>query len=210
MIILDVLDYVKKCVEKHVENTQKKDGNLIVYVDCKTNKRYGFVQIEGIIYIPNTQDIPFNGVFMRSPDVVDGWETFSEVGVEINFVKKIIVRQPGKVGLYFYIDNEVLDDSVNLEGSEVYGDCKIGKSSHVDVWDERYEKIYKKPYDYYPRGRVVYKYKEAKFIVYKDKCIGERGLSQILKAFDIQHNKNVAIETDEHYVCKTCNTDYFE
>lgn len=70
-----------------------------------------------------------------------------------------------KKGLYFYVNGKLLTDLTDLEHAELYGDCKIGRSSHYEIWDDQYEKIYRKPYDYYPRGRVVYKYLENKYII---------------------------------------------
>jgi hypothetical protein len=207
---MDVIDYIRKCVDKHIEMTLDNNSELTVYVARANIERYWFVQIGPIIYIPNSQDIPFNGVFVRTSDLVEGWESFNEIGIEIPFVNKIVVRRRGKVGLYFYVNKLVLADLVDLEDAEIYGDCKIGINSHLDVWDKKYEGIYNKPYDYYPRGRVVYRFKENKFIVYADQCIGDKGIAEVLRVFDIE-NQNFSIDqTDEHYVCKSCNQSYFE
>lgn len=114
------------------------------------------------------------------------------------------------VGLYFYAYGNLLIDAVDLDNAELYGECKIGGSSHYDVWSEKYENMYKKPYDYFPRGRVVYKVKEDKFIVYADKCIAENGIKNIITTFGLA-NSNVDLDrTDAHYVCKKCNKYYLE
>ena len=115
-----------------------------------------------------------------------------------------------KVGLFFYVNGKLLTDLIEVGHSELYGDFKIGKSSHYDIWYEKYYKLYSKPYDYFPRGRVVYKYKENKYILYSDKCIDEIGIKDILKNFYIE-NENVKVDrTDIHYVCKRCNKNYCE
>jgi hypothetical protein len=114
------------------------------------------------------------------------------------------------VGLFFYVNGRLLTDLVDIDHAELYGECKIGKTSHLEIWDERYYKIYNKPYDYFPRGRVVFKFNEAKFVLYADKCIEENGITKILEIFDIE-NENITIDkTDIHYVCKKCNKDYCE
>jgi len=114
-----------------------------------------------------------------------------------------------KVGLFFYVNGEVFTDSVDIERAEVYGDFRIGDSSHYKIWDKKYDKIYNKPYDYYPRGRVVFKFKENKYILYIDKCISKKGIQEIIETFGIE-NENVEIGTDTHYVCKKCNKHYLE
>ncbi|WP_186429713.1 hypothetical protein [Clostridium sp. BSD9I1] len=92
---MELIDYVIKCVDNYVEVTQGQNRNLRVFIDCSKDLGYGFVQIGGIIYIPNSNDAPFNGVFMRSSDLVDGWEEFDEAGLVIPFVKEIVVRRKG-------------------------------------------------------------------------------------------------------------------
>lgn len=114
-----------------------------------------------------------------------------------------------KVGLFFYVNNKVLADSIDIDTAQTYGDFLIGFTSHYDIWSKLYEKEYNRPYDFFPRGRVVYNVKDKKYILYADKCIPKSGLVKIIKAFEIE-NENVGIETDEHYVCKKCNKYYFE
>lgn len=116
----------------------------------------------------------------------------------------------GEVGLFFYINGTLLKESNPISEAETYGDFKVGKRSHYDVWDEKYYNKYQRPYDYYPRGRVAYNFKENKYILYADKCIAEKGIREIMRAFDIE-SVNIEIDrTDSHYVCKRCNKDFFE
>lgn len=116
----------------------------------------------------------------------------------------------GNVGLFFYVNGKLLTDLIDIDHAEFYGDFKIGNSSHYEIWDKKYYDMYNKPYDYFPRGRVVYKYKENKYILYADKCIEKSGIIEIIKAFHIEDD-NVEIDrTDIHYVCKKCNRNYYE
>lgn len=63
----------------------------------------------------------------------------------------------GKVGLLFCANGEILTDLIDVDHAELYGDFKIGKSSHYEIWKQKYYKIYNNPYDFFPRGRVVFK-----------------------------------------------------
>jgi hypothetical protein len=205
---MKLIDYINKCVDNYVEMTPGGDRNLRILVDCSKKIGYGFVQIGGAVYIPNSKYSTFDGIFMRSSDLVDGWEEFDDTGLEIPFVKEIAVKRKARVGLFFYVNEELLPDLIDIGHAELLGDCKICKSSHYEVWNEKYDKIYNKPYDYYLRGRVVYKYKENKYILYADKCIEEKGIKKIIDTFGLE-TENVEIErTDSHYVCKNCNIDY--
>lgn len=120
------------------------------------------------------------------------------------------MKRKGKVGPFFYVNQVVVAQDLDLNNAEIYGDFRISPVSHLEMWDKKYEGIYRKPYDYYPRGRVVYRYEEGIFIVYADRCIDEKGISEVLKTYDIEDLNYRVERTDEHYVCKTCNDDYFE
>lgn len=113
-----------------------------------------------------------------------------------------------RVGLFFYVNENLLLDFVEIDKAIEYGDCLIGATSHYDIWENQYFYKLHRSYDYYPRGRVVYNKKENLYIIYADKCIDEKGIMLILLAFEIE-NENVRIDrTDEHYVCSKCNKEY--
>lgn len=114
------------------------------------------------------------------------------------------------VGLFFYVNDTLLKESNPISEAETYGDFMIGKRSHYDVWDEKYYEKYRRPYDYYPRGRVAFNFIANKYVLYADKCIDEKGIKEIMGAFNIE-SVNIEIDrTDSHYVCKKCNKDYNE
>lgn len=59
------------------------------------------------------------------------------------------------MGIFYYIDGKIINETVELNYAENYGDFKIYKGSHFDMWRKVLEKKTNKPYDYFPRGRVV-------------------------------------------------------
>lgn len=110
------------------------------------------------------------------------------------------------IGLFFYVDEQFVFSGCTLTEAESYGDFLIYPESHFDVWDgyidlNRFGSI---PYDFYPRGRIVYRKSDDTFIIYYDKCIENR-LYVIAKEYE---GYNVIYERDEHYCCHTCNPDY--
>ena len=113
-----------------------------------------------------------------------------------------------RVGPYFFVNGKPLVSSIDIENAELYGDFKISNASHYHVWYKNYYSLYGEEYDYYPRGRVVYKYKENKYILYADKCIDEAGIKSILAAFDLEQEEVIVDRTDLHYVCSRCNRYY--
>jgi hypothetical protein len=42
----------------------------------------------------------------------------------------------GKVGLFFYVNGKLLTDLTDIENAEIYGESKIGSSSHYGIWDD--------------------------------------------------------------------------
>jgi len=110
------------------------------------------------------------------------------------------------VGLYFYVNGIFAFAGCLLAEAENYGDFLIYSESHYDIWG-RLPELNRNgiiPYDYYPRGRIVYRKTDDLFIIYYDRCI-EKHLGEIFKDYE---RVNVKYELDEHYCCHKCNQDY--
>ena len=115
------------------------------------------------------------------------------------------------VGLFFYIDGAFKIHGCSLEQGENYGDFVVYPYSHMKLWDKYHAKEHKVDFDYYPRGRVVYRKTDDTYIVYYDRCVEEvikARIEERLKAGTENTGKKVIYETDEHYQCHKCNRDY--
>lgn len=108
------------------------------------------------------------------------------------------------VGLFFYVEGNFLFHGCKLNGAETYGDFLVYPESHMDVWDKEYWGTYGVDFDYYPRGRIVYRKTDDTFMIYYDRCIGE----EIQKLVDRYDGVRVLLDYDEHYQCHICNLDY--
>lgn len=113
----------------------------------------------------------------------------------------MIEKNQMQVGLFFFVNGEFLFSGCTLQNAEKYGDFLVYPKSHFEVWDT-YD--FKVDYDYYPRGRIVYRKSDDTFIIYYDKCV-ESELNRISREYE---QFNVRFELDEHYVCHKCNKDY--
>ena len=109
-----------------------------------------------------------------------------------------------QVGLFFFVGGKFLFHGCSFENAENYGDFLIYPNGHYDVWEDKYFNKYKVDYDYYPRGRVVYRKSDKRFIVYYDKCIE----MQIFELLDNYEDYDVELSYDEHYKCFECNEGY--
>ncbi len=104
------------------------------------------------------------------------------------------------VGIFFVADGELLLHTCPLEYGERYGNFVNFKDSHMSVWDKSYRQKYKVDFDYYPRGRIVYRKTDDTFLIYKDKCIGDLFDKTLIAAC----KGRCIFEQDEHYSCHKC------
>lgn len=119
-------------------------------------------------------------------------------------------EREGKVGIFFVVNKKILYEFIDIKNAEVYGEFKVYNGSHYEVWSEKYETIYKKSFDYFPRGRVVYNFEIDTYILYADKCINENVLEDIMDSFGLKNKKVRIDKTDMHYVCSKCNKDFLD
>ena len=123
--------------------------------------------------------------------------------------KTIILRNRGdKVGvcLVFFIDKCLKVHMCQLHEAEDSGLFLNYPYSHMQIWDKHYAEQYPEiDFDYYPRGRVIYRQEDDTYLIYYDKCIGE-GIETIVSLYK---GKKVLLSLDEHYKCANCNTEYY-
>ena len=103
--------------------------------------------------------------------------------------------------LFFCVNGKLLFHVCSLEDAEPYGMFSNFPHSHYDIWNDSYEQKYGDEYDYYPRGRVVYRSSDNTYLINYDKCM-ELCIDLIT---DKYVGKKVEIGYDEHYQCHTCN-----
>ena len=108
------------------------------------------------------------------------------------------------VGLFFVVNGRLLLHKCDLKSAEQNNDFANYPKSHLDVWDKYYFNKYKKDFDFYPRGRIIYRKADNTFLIYKDSCI----TNEIKPILDDLKDKKVIAELDEHYQCYNCNDNY--
>jgi len=117
-----------------------------------------------------------------------------------------------KVGIYFVVKGHILNESVELEQAEPYGEA-LQYGGHNDFHEalcpkSPVEHLFKKmPYDYFPRGRVVSFPAHNTFRVYFDSCLSEAEIKNVIESFALGQ-QSVELERDEHYQCAKCNRHY--
>ena len=83
------------------------------------------------------------------------------------------MNQNNQIGpsLFFCVNGKLLFHYTNLEHSEKYGDFYNYPYSHFQIWMKYYEEKYKVDFDFYPRGRVVYRITDDTYLIYFDPCM---------------------------------------
>ena len=108
------------------------------------------------------------------------------------------------VCLFFCVNGIFLVHGCSLEKAEPYGDYLIYPQSHFDIWEQHYALNYSVDFDYYPRGRVVYRKSDGTFQIYYDAC-----LESVIREWAAAHySAPVRFARDEHYQCHSCNAGY--
>ena len=106
--------------------------------------------------------------------------------------------------LFFVADGKLLFYTCSVEQGETGGDFVNYPYSHDAVWAAKHFAAYQVDYDYYPRGRVVYRKSDDTYLVYHDVCIAD--VAQRISA--LYRGKSTCLQLDEHYQCHSCNPHY--
>lgn len=113
-----------------------------------------------------------------------------------------------QVGLFFFINNDFAFVGCDISQADNYGDFLVYDESHFDVWERLSDQALingmRVDYDYYPRGRVVYRKTDNTFVIYYDKCL-EHEIEKLVQNYE---GYECILELDEHYCCHSCNPDY--
>jgi hypothetical protein len=83
------------------------------------------------------------------------------------------------VGLFFYVEDEIVMLSTPMSEGENDGDFINDPRGHSDCWealavDPKHSAVRKngdKSYDFFPRGRCLYRAKDDRYMLYVDRCL---------------------------------------
>ncbi|SFI85944.1 hypothetical protein SAMN04487775_10781 [Treponema bryantii] len=113
------------------------------------------------------------------------------------------------VGIWwFYYDDILFVDPIEVEKGHTYGDCIIGLSDHADFWDKlaaegklsELPQPLRSEYFYIPRGRVVFHKDTGRFTILHG-VLKKRELNKIRKYFCLKRELT-DFDTDFHYKLK--------
>jgi len=120
------------------------------------------------------------------------------------------------VGIFWFIKEAghelLLADGTPLDLAERYGECLTHPTGHAEFWEALGRRgpralaargLPKAPawreYEEFPRGRVVFKVGEARFVIYADRRIqGSEFIERVVSEFSISEGR-YSVESDSHY-----------
>lgn len=108
------------------------------------------------------------------------------------------------VGLFYVINGRLFLHRCGLPEAQKNGDLLIYPYSHMQVWDNFYNKPYGVEYDFFPRGRIDYSTAEQAFYICHDRCIQPLP-GRLEQDFSGERARFVV---DEHYRCHGCSAGY--
>jgi len=110
-----------------------------------------------------------------------------------------------EIGLFFFVKGRFLFHGCPLSRAEPYGDFLVYPRSHDALWERCYHHRYGVDFDFYPRGRVVYRVSDSTFLIYHDPC-----LAQPIRLLARHYTgQRVLLLLDGHYQCHRCNPNYY-
>lgn len=105
-----------------------------------------------------------------------------------------------KTGVFWVIDDELIAIPFD-KFKYVEGIAKSGETyNHEKLWELVKPKNCNKPYNYYPRGRVVNGAK-GKTIIYMNSNIKSEFIHAISSAFEIEKEPTIKYDYSQHYEC---------
>ena len=102
-------------------------------------------------------------------------------------------------GIFWIIDDSLVGFAFK-EGAE-HGVAKSGVTfNHKAYWNWAKPAHSKKPYNYYPRGRVDYT-NQGKPIIFMNPHVDEIFVSEIIEYFELEEKPIIKYDCSEHYKC---------
>lgn len=114
---------------------------------------------------------------------------------------KITEAKDESQGIFWLIDNKIYAFPFVNDSNYINGIAKSGNTyNHKLLWNDVRPRGCNKPFDYYPRGRVVIS-KNGKITVYMNPNISDEYIKDIKTAFGLRSEPIINYDYSDHYKC---------
>lgn len=118
-----------------------------------------------------------------------------------------------QIGIYWRVGTELVFKGVPLDRVTSHNGFRDSDDNHHSYWErwtamQRVDLI-SHSYDHFPRGRIVYREVDEKFIIYGDRCLigNKRFIHRLQQMFGLPASQ-CEVLNDAHYQCHRCNPDF--
>ena len=170
-----------------------------VDVQSHGEKGYTYYQLKDI-EMANDADEAFMIWDGKSRGTAFNIQKMKELGKNVEAYIPVNKHSADITGVFWVAEGELLafpfDKNRFLEAI-----AQSGRTyNHKKLWQLVKPKGCNKPFDYYPRGRVVISNK-GEIIIYMNPNISEKYVPEIMEAFNLQKDPIIRYDYSEHYKC---------
>ena len=105
------------------------------------------------------------------------------------------------VAVFWYIDDDFvgIEDTLNGMFAERYGDYIRVNVTHEELWEDIKDEYGGVPYDYFPRGRIIFNTKSHRFMVVCERSIADNPIiaDRVLSHYGLP--ESTIFDIDRHY-----------
>jgi hypothetical protein len=118
-----------------------------------------------------------------------------------------------RVGIFYLVGGKLFIEGSSLAEAEPYGEALTHARAHTEMWGELVlsGKVPHAPYEFNPRGRVVFHGDTDRFTLMADRCIlrDKAVVSEVMERLHLPEDRT-DLSTDWHYRCPTCPREIWE
>jgi hypothetical protein len=112
------------------------------------------------------------------------------------------------VGIFWVVRGKLITLGIPASEGKNYGDYAIYEPSHYEKWNELQRSGAVPPeceYEEFPRGRVMFHARDAKYLLLADRCIlgDKKMVTHIMQELNLPEAKTTC-DRDSHYRCFRC------
>lgn len=117
--------------------------------------------------------------------------------------------QSGKIGIFWEVNGELIFKTTMVSDVHSVEGIRDVDDDHFSYWDQlaiSRSDLIMYSYDHFPRGRIVYREADNKFVIFGDRCVlsNKKFIGRLRNEFGLLP-RHCVVKSDGHYQCHRCN-----